>query len=128
MSGLLDLFPDDSYVRVFLGGNVMLMDPKRFSPLGRSHLEILGLRLFFPETENEDWSVNVRIESFGPDPKKVFLQAEAAWHEGETWGTEFADKAVSGVSTDSSRSAEVRLIGFVMNPPASGVDDEEDDK
>jgi hypothetical protein len=127
MSGLVDLFPDDTDARFFLGGNVMLMDPKRFTAIGRPTLDILGLRMFFPETEKENWSVNVRVESFAFDPKKVFLQAEAAWQDHAEWGTNFADTAVARITT-VSRFMQGPLIDFLMNPPPSGVDDEEDDK
>jgi hypothetical protein len=126
MNGLVELTPGDTDARAFLGGSVMLMDPNRLDAIGGGHLGILGIRLIFPEMENKDWSADVRIESYGPDPKKVFLQADAAWHDQAEWGTDFADRAVTRVTT-VSEFMQGPLVNFLKSPPESDVGDEEDE-
>jgi hypothetical protein len=114
MSGLVDL-PEGTDARVYIGGNLMLMLPHRLKAIGRP-LEILGLRLFLPENETIDWSVNVRIESFGPDPHKVFVKADADWDAQSVWDETFADTAVARLTT-VSQFMHGTLIQFLREPP-----------
>lgn len=70
ISGLVDL-SQDADARAFLGGYVMLMHPSKLINFARP-LEILGVRLYFPPSDDVDWGVNVRVESWGGRSPKDF--------------------------------------------------------
>jgi hypothetical protein len=125
MSALVSL-PEGVDARAFLGGYVMLMNPKRLAVIGRQGPEVLGIRLFFPPCKGQDWTVNVRVESFGPNPNKVFLQADADWDDQAMWDEKFADHAVTRITT-VSRFMQGPLVDFLRYPPAQGVSEEEDE-
>ena len=106
--GLLDI---DGDARTFIGGHLMNMNPKSLAPLARP-LHGLGLRLFLPpynvETESgdskqhEDWSLNVKIESWLADPSKLFLEAEGNWQEPKDMTEDTASDAVSRLASVST--------------------------
>jgi hypothetical protein len=125
MSALVDLAPDNADARFFLGAFVMLLDVNRLKVIDPEFPEILGLRLFFPESDKRDWSVDVRIESFGPDSSKVYLNSAADWEDQSEWDTGFADKAVERMTT-VSQFMHGPLIEYLHHQPPSSESDEEE--
>ena len=114
MSGLVGL-PEGADARAFLGGHVMLMDPHQLALIDRP-LDILGIRLRFPANDSYDWDVNVRVESWGEDPQKIFINADADWDSGELWDGEFVDKSVGRITLISNFISE-QVVRFLRKPP-----------
>jgi len=107
--GLLDI---DGDARVFLAEHLLRLSSERLDPLKRP-VHGVGLRLFFPayevkEPEGEgskenqaDWQVDVRIESWMNDPRKLFVEADAAWAEPQPWNERSIEAVGSRLSTVS---------------------------
>lgn len=119
MSGLVDL-PEGGDARSFLGGHVMLMDPRKLAVLERP-LDILGIRFRFPSIEEIDWDVDVRIESWGEDPHKVFINADADWDSNTTWDGEFVDTSVGRITLISNFISK-QIVQFLRKPPINEED------
>lgn len=124
VTGLVAL-PGDGDARVFLGGYVMLMRPARLNTIDRP-LDILGVRLNFPPYEDVNWGVNVRIESWAEDPKKVFLNADADWESQSKWDSEFVGKLCEQITTVTTFMS-TKLMQFLREPPFSPDELEEED-
>ena len=101
------------------------MRPGKFDAINRP-LDILGVRLYFPPYEKADWSVNVRIESCGHDPTKVYLNSYADWEQHTLWDERFVDNACEKIGTVSTFMS-TRLIQFLREPPISEDDVEQSD-
>lgn len=123
ISGLVSL-PGDTDARAFLGGYVMLMHPHKLDAIARP-LDILGVRLRFPPAEGIDWSVDVRIESWGEDPKKVFLNADADWYHQIDWTEQYCEILSERISVISSFMSE-SLVRFLREPPFPGEDSDDE--
>jgi hypothetical protein len=124
LSGLVDL-PEGVDSRAFLGGYVMLMHPRKLDAIERP-LDILGVRLRFPATDDIEWAADVRIESWGTDPRKIFLNVSADWETQTAWGLGFVDGSVNRISTVSD-FIEKTLVQFLRQPRIpDDFDDEED--
>ncbi len=63
-------FPDS---REFIRKSVLNMEEEDFTCLEREP-QIVGLRLFFPQTNETRGAFNVRIESYERDPRSVFIE------------------------------------------------------
>jgi hypothetical protein len=116
--------------RAFLGGSIMLMHPRKLTPMARP-LHVLGVRLYFPPFEDEDdrqtdWGVDVKIESWIEDSEKLYVEADADWHETITWGDGTAEALASHISTVTDFIKD-RVIKFLHQSPVSGIDFTEDD-
>lgn len=120
-AGLLDANGD---ARTFLGGGLMLFHPKKLEAINRP-LHILGVRMYFPSSDNVEWGVDVRTESWIDDPTKLFLEADADWSESRDWDQEKVRKTVESISvvTDFMKT---RLMDFLHQTPMLGFDEEDD--
>ncbi|MFO0981372.1 MAG: hypothetical protein U1E76_06385 [Planctomycetota bacterium] len=59
--------------REVIARSIWHIAPDDFTPLGRA-AQLLGLRLAFPQTPEAPGLFNVRIESYGLDPRALFLE------------------------------------------------------
>ena len=90
------LYPIDGDARDFLASHVMNVNPMRFGPLARP-IQLLGLKVTFPPFQaelqkgeekkivEEDSQVELRIESWGTDPSKLFVEADSTWVRPNSW-------------------------------------------
>jgi len=93
------LFEIDGDARDFLSQHVMGIQPERFGPLQRP-IQLLGMRIAFPpyireqvggseggeaDAETTDWLLELKVESWAEDPKMLFVEADASWHEPMSW-------------------------------------------
>jgi hypothetical protein len=122
ISGLVSL-PKDVDSRAFLGGYVMLMHPRKLDPINRP-LDILGVRLRFPAADRIEWDADVRIESWGADPNKVFLNVSADWDTQTAWGREFVDDSIGRITIVSDFITD-NLVAFLRQPQIPDDDEEE---
>ncbi len=115
--GLLDIDGDS---RIFLAEYVFKISPTRLDPLKRP-VHTLGMRLFFPsyrvETEagNEegsDWDVDVRLESWMSDPRRLFVEADATWDQPQAWNDESLEGVFGRLSTVSDY-VKTTIRGFL---------------
>jgi len=116
--GLLDMDGDS---RLFLTQQVLKMSSERLDLLQRP-VHGLGLRLFFPsfrtkdEVDGErscDWDLDVRLESWLPDPRKLFVEADATWGQPEPWNEKCLE-AVFGRLGTVSEYVKKEIRGFLM--------------
>ncbi len=121
-TGLIDVSGD---ARFYLGGNLMLLHPKKFEAIARP-LQILGVRMYFPPGENEDWVVEVRAESWGDEPTKLFVSADADFRDSRDWDDNSNKQAVESMAAITN-FMKTRLMTFLHQSPLLGFDDAEDD-
>jgi len=104
--GLLDI---DGDARTFLAQSVLRVSQTRLDPLTRP-IHLLGLRIYFPAYEvagggegkkGSDWDVDVRLESYMSDPRKLFVRADATWKEPKPWDTKSIEEVVGRLSVVS---------------------------
>lgn len=115
---LLDV---DGDARDFLAQRLMNVTPKRFGPLQRP-IQLLGMRISFPpfmrewkdgpELKNEttDWSLELKVESWAADPRKLFVEADASWQEPMQWDGETVEKLVGRLDQLTSYLGNVRTF------------------
>jgi len=88
--------------RDFLWTHLMNLSPGRAAPLARP-IHIVGLRLAFPPyhrktpegVELQEWALDVKVESLGEDPTKVYLEADAKWMKPRKWDAEAVGEVVN---------------------------------
>jgi hypothetical protein len=127
INGLLDIEGD---ARVFLGGNLMLMHPKRLEPFDKE-LYILGVRLYFPSADkkldegrdDDEWAVDVKVESWIEDPTKLYLEADADWETAVPWTKDSPRQLADHLQT-VSEFMQRRLLAFLRQPPDIELDDD----
>lgn len=124
-TGLVAL-PGDGNAVAFLGGYVMFMRPSRLDTIDRPP-NILGVRINFPPFEGADWNVDVRIESSGEDPNKVFLNADADWDKQSPWDDTFVAELYSRVEKVTSFMSGP-LIQFLREPPFPDTEEDRDNE
>ncbi|MGD0382134.1 MAG: hypothetical protein ABSA77_01345 [Thermoguttaceae bacterium] len=105
----------DGDARSFIGFHLMRLNPETLTLMKRP-LHLFGLRLFFPpfeveqsESEKqpghesaikpEDWSADVKIESWIENPSKLFLEVDGRWDEPKVWNNESVEEVWSRVAT-----------------------------
>lgn len=133
------LLPIDGDARAFIGGHLMNMLPSTIRFMERP-LHILGLRLFFPpytsansehaevgveekKKIHEDWSADVKIESWLDDPSKLFLEVDGRWDDPKQWDKNSVDEAWSRLSTVSN-FVDNELRSYLNNAPDITGDEE----
>jgi len=118
-NGLLQV---DGDARSFLGGNLMLMHPRKLAAFP-CPLHILGVRLYFPSGDAEDdtWGVDVKAESWMEDPTKLYIEAEADWQGVEPWDDNTPHAQCHHVNT-VREFMKTKLLDFLHQPPLPGID------
>lgn len=115
--GLMDI---DGDARTFLARHVFRISPTRLDPLDRP-IHALGMRLFFPSFRMEqedgeqsgcDWDVDVRLESWMADPRKLFVEADASWDEPKPWNEESLEDVFGRLQT-VSEYVKTTIRGFL---------------
>lgn len=102
------VLPIDGDARSFLAHHVMNIGPERIRPLARP-IHVIGLRFVFPPFQKKgekgpevtDWLVDVKAESLGEDPSKLFLEADARWPRSMKWNKENLLATVARLGTVS---------------------------
>ena len=123
--GLLEIDGDS---RTFLASHVFRMSPTRLDPLGRP-LHLLGMRMFFPAyrianesddqnvealEEGSDWDVDVRLESWTEDPRKLFVEADASWKQLAKWDDKTLEDVFARLGT-VSHYVRTTLLDFLQH-------------
>ncbi|MAT72081.1 MAG: hypothetical protein CMJ58_21455 [Planctomycetaceae bacterium] len=123
------LYHIDGDSRDFLAQHVMSIDPDRFGPLQRP-IQLLGMRIAFPpyelelgegedtKTERTDWALELRVESWLPDPSWLFVEADASWHEPMKWESETVTTLVDRLRELTAYLSRIRA--FLEHPPTNG--------
>ena len=115
------LLPIDGDARAFLAEHVFKISQARLDPLKRP-IHLLGMRIFFPAYqtvedgeahEGSDWDVDVRLESWVNDPRKLFMEADANWKAPTEWNDEFLEHVVGRLST-VSEYVQKTILGFLQ--------------
>ncbi len=131
------LYPVDGDARTCLATHVMRMHPQKTNPFGRP-IHVVGVRFFFPpfrhrgpdgQEMTEEWTVDVKAESYMEDPSQLFLEARAEWFEAGAWNDEFTVKVLGHLST-AKEYLENNVVGFLKATPEGDEpsEDEEGDE
>jgi hypothetical protein len=126
----------DGDARAFLCEHLTKMSD-RLGPLDRP-LHLFGIRIALPAFEllgppskgkkrpgkvikSSDWSVEVKVESFFPDPTKLYLEATGQWQDQtpKSWSEAAIADAVGHLAIVSQYMKE-HLIPFLTTEPGSG--------
>jgi hypothetical protein len=105
--------------RAFIGGRLMGMPHEKIAPIGRP-LHGIGLRLYFPQyqiegadpPQKEDWSVDVKVESWLADPRKVFIEIEARWQVPKPWSQDSSGEIAAHLQK-ADDFVQTRVIPFL---------------
>lgn len=119
----------DGDAREFLAQRVMSIHDAYLNLFNRP-IHLVGLRLFFPpfaQGEGDgphvtDWHVDVRAESFIPDPSKIFLEATAEWPAPQPWNNDSRSLITRHVSTtlEYLRKKVVQFLRTASHPDQGG--------
>ena len=110
-AAILDIDGDS---RKFLTRDVMKMDERRLGPLNRP-IQLVGLRIAMPPYEikqqapgkrkkakavsSAEWAAEVKGESYGADPSKLFLEVSGQWPVVTEWNELATQTAVERLNT-----------------------------
>ena len=130
-AAILDVDGDS---RNFLAQNVMKMDERRLSPFSRP-IQLVGLRLSMPPYQlkqktptkgrrkgkekilsSAEWGVEVKGESYGMDPSKLFLEVTGTWPIGAPWDNSQTRDAIGRLDT-VKKFLKDRLLPFLTSMP-----------
>lgn len=130
--GLMDIEGDS---RTFLAQHVLRLSPSRLDTIDRP-IHALGIRLFFPSYAEEgdtvegegnehnracDWDVDVRVESWISDPRKLWVEADATWDKPRQWDEDALEEVYGRLQTVSD-FVKTTLRGFL-----TFVDDDQEE-
>ena len=124
--GLLEIDGDS---RTFLAAHVFRMSEDRLDPLKRP-LHVLGMRMVFPayhriavepeepnggeSEEGSDWDVEVKLESWAEDPRKLYVEADASWKQLVPWNDESLEEVFGRLGTVSNY-VRTELLEFLQH-------------
>jgi hypothetical protein len=129
-AAILDVDGDS---RQFLARDVMKMDQCRLSPFSRP-IQLVGLRLAMPPyhlkqqptakgkkakskiVSSAEWGVEVKGESYGMDPSKLFLEVSGSWPLGTQWDNPATQAAVGRLNT-VKEFLKAKLLPFLTSIP-----------
>jgi hypothetical protein len=130
-AAILDIEGDS---RSFLTRDVMKMDKRRLAPLNRP-IQLVGLRIAMPPYEiknppgkrkkakvvsSADWVAEVKGESFGADPSKLFLEVSGQWPVASEWDEQATVTAVGRLNT-VKEFLRTRLVPFLTAQREEGA-------
>ena len=129
-AAILDVDGDS---RHFLAQNVMKMDERRLSPFSRP-IQLVGFRLAMPPYQlkqktttkgrkgkekivsSAESGAEVKGESYGMDPTKLFLEVTGTWPIGAPWDNNATQDAVGRLDT-VKKFLKDRLLPFLTSMP-----------
>jgi hypothetical protein len=117
----------DGDARLFLAKHVSSLDTKRFTMLNRP-IHIFGIRVTCPPYKKEEtkgkkkvitaqalFNVDIKAESWGEDPTKLWLEADAQWPVPSQWDAKSIDEVVGHLQLVKDYLAQ-DVMQFLQNP------------